>query len=207
MYTDRMEGYESDGVSGSAGTGPRIARRVHVHDGPADGRLADQVRPDGHPRAEDAEPEAGPADQDDELLGERPEAQRQDLEEADHEAADRLGGDPQQDASVSAAPSRPTIAPSNTNGQRMNASDAPTRRMISISSARATTASRIVFTMMNSTMNADDDEDHRAGGPQDVRHGHDLVGESAAVLDLLDDRLLGPERASRPRRTPRVRRA
>ena len=34
----------------------------------------------------------------------------------------------------------------------MNASDAPTRRMISISSARATTASRIVFTMMNSTI-------------------------------------------------------
>ncbi len=34
----------------------------------------------------------------------------------------------------------------------MNASDAPTRRMISISSARATTASRIVLTMMNSTI-------------------------------------------------------
>ena len=50
------------------------------------------------------------------------------------------------------APSRPTSAPSNTNGQRMNASDAPTRRMISISSARATTASRIVLTMMNSTI-------------------------------------------------------
>ena len=50
------------------------------------------------------------------------------------------------------APSRPTRAPSNTNGQRMNASDAPTSRMISISSARATTARRIVLTMMNSTM-------------------------------------------------------
>ena len=34
----------------------------------------------------------------------------------------------------------------------MNASDAPTSRMISISSARATTASRIVLTMMNSTI-------------------------------------------------------
>ena len=55
---------------------------------------------------------------------------------------------------MSAAPRSPTIAPSKTNGQRMNASDAPTSRMISISSARATTASRIVFTMMNSTMNA-----------------------------------------------------
>ena len=38
------------------------------------------------------------------------------------------------------------------NGQRMNASDAPTSRMISISSARAKTASRIVLTMMNSAM-------------------------------------------------------
>ena len=53
---------------------------------------------------------------------------------------------------VMSAPSRPTSAPSNTNGQRMNASDAPTSRMISISSARATTASRIVLTMMNSTI-------------------------------------------------------
>ena len=50
------------------------------------------------------------------------------------------------------APISPTIAPSKMNGQRMNASDAPTSRMISISSARATTASRIVLTMMNSTM-------------------------------------------------------
>ena len=38
------------------------------------------------------------------------------------------------------------------NGQRTNASEAPTRRMISISLARATTASRIVFTTMNSTV-------------------------------------------------------
>ena len=54
------------------------------------------------------------------------------------------------------APRSPTRAPSNTNGQRMNASDAPTSRMISISSARATTASRIVLTMMNSTITPDD---------------------------------------------------
>ena len=51
-----------------------------------------------------------------------------------------------------AAPRKPTNAPSKTNGQRMNASDAPTSRMISISSARATTARRIVFTMMNRAM-------------------------------------------------------
>ena len=50
------------------------------------------------------------------------------------------------------APSSPTNAPSNTNGQRMKASEAPTSRMISISSARATTASRMVLTMMNSAM-------------------------------------------------------
>ncbi len=54
-------------------------------------------------------------------------------------------------ARAAAAPRRPTRAPSKMNGQRMNASEAPTRRMISISSRRATTASRIVFTMMNST--------------------------------------------------------
>ena len=38
------------------------------------------------------------------------------------------------------------------NGHRMKASDAPTSRMISISSARDVTASRIVFTMMKSTV-------------------------------------------------------
>ena len=53
---------------------------------------------------------------------------------------------------MSRAPSSPTNAPSNTNGQRMNASDAPTRRMTSISSARARTASRIVLMMMNRAM-------------------------------------------------------
>jgi hypothetical protein len=51
--------------------------------------------------------------------------------------------------SVSSDPSSPTNAPSNTNGQRMNASDAPTRRMTSISSARARTARRMVLMMMN----------------------------------------------------------
>ena len=54
--------------------------------------------------------------------------------------------------SVINAPSRPTKAPSKTNGQRMKASEAPTRRMISISSPRATTARRMVFTMMKSAM-------------------------------------------------------
>ena len=38
-------------------------------------------------------PKAGRADEDDKLLGERAEAQRQHLEEADHEVADRIGGD------------------------------------------------------------------------------------------------------------------
>ncbi len=54
--------------------------------------------------------------------------------------------------SAMSAPSMPMRAPSRTNGQRMNASEAPTSRMISISSARATTARRIVLMMMNSTI-------------------------------------------------------
>ena len=69
---------------------------------------------------------------------------------------------------MSSAPSSPTSAPSNTNGQRMNASDAPTRRMISISSARATTASRIVLTMMNSTITPDDRDHDDPRGPDEA---------------------------------------
>jgi hypothetical protein len=42
--------------------------------------------------------------------------------------------------------------PSTMNGQRMNASLAPTNRMISISLLREKTAIRIVFTIMNTTV-------------------------------------------------------
>ena len=114
------------------------------------------------------------------VAGQRAELERQDAEEAGHERAQRVGHG-EQDSSVTAAPSRPTRAPSKMNGQRMNASEAPTRRMISISSARATTASRIVLTMMNRTISADQDEQDQAAGPQDVGDGQHPVDQ---VLDL-----------------------
>ena len=88
----------------------------------------------------------------DDVAGERPELERQDPEEAVHDSPSGAAASARI-ASVTPAPRRPTKAPSKMNGQRMNASDAPTRRMISISSRRATTASRIVFTMMKSTTN------------------------------------------------------
>src|SRR4029079_7986272 len=56
-----------------------------------DAPLLDQVRPDGHPRAEHAEAEARAEDDQEELLGRGAEAQGQDPEEVDHEAADRVG--------------------------------------------------------------------------------------------------------------------
>ena len=53
---------------------------------------------------------------------------------------------------VTAAPMSPTSRPSKMNGQRMNGSEAPTRRMISISWARDMTAMRMVLTTMSSTV-------------------------------------------------------
>src|SRR6266545_2285853 len=56
--------------------------------------------------------------------------------------------------SATTAPSAPTSMPSRMNGQRTNASDAPTSCMISISSRRACTAMRMVFTITNSATNS-----------------------------------------------------
>src|SRR6266542_4541229 len=56
--------------------------------------------------------------------------------------------------SATTAPSVPTSMPSRMNGQRTKASDAPTSCMISISSRRACTAIRIVFTITNSATNS-----------------------------------------------------
>ena len=97
-----------------------------------------------------------------------------------------------------AAPRNPTKAPSKTNGQRMNASDAPTRRMISISSARAKTARRIVLTMMNSAMTPTDEEQDRPGRAQDVRDGEDALDEVLDVDHVANGRVLAQERRRRP---------
>src|SRR5712671_472114 len=56
---------------------------------------ADEVRPDRDPRSEDPQTQPGPRDEHDDVAGQRPEPERQDREEADHEVADRVGGDEQ----------------------------------------------------------------------------------------------------------------
>src|SRR5262245_36862550 len=53
--------------------------------------LSDQVPPDRRRLAADPEPGTGDDDDQDEIAGERAEAQRQDPEEVDHEPRDRVG--------------------------------------------------------------------------------------------------------------------
>ena len=80
----------------------------------------------------------------------------------------------------------------------MNASDAPTRRMTSISSARARTASRIVLMMMNSAMTPTMTQDDRAGRPQDVGDGQDALDEVLDVDDVADARVAAQRVADDP---------
>ena len=93
-------------------------------------------------------------------------------------------------ASVIAAPRNPTNAPSKTNGQRMNASEAPTRRMISISSARAKTARRIVLTMMNRAMTPTTRRRTVPAVRRMFGDGQDPLDEVLDVDDVADDRVL-----------------
>ena len=152
-----------------------------------------KVAPDGHPRAEDPEPEAGAEDDQRQVAGRgEPSCSGSTSKKPTMKLADRIGAEREQPTRVISAPSSPTSAPSKMNGQRMNASEAPTSRMISISSARATTASRIVLTMMNSTIDADQGEHDEPAGPQQVRDRHDPVDERLDLLHPLDRRV-GPE--------------
>ena len=75
------------------------------------------------------------------------------------------------------APSKPTKAPSKTNGQRMNASDAPTRRMISISSAAGHDGQADRVDDDEQHDDPDDDQHDRARGPQDVGDGQHAFDE------------------------------
>src|SRR5207248_2186771 len=59
---------------------------------PGEPESADQVRPDGYPRPDDAEARPCTEDEDRHVARDRPDADRQDLEEADHEPRQGLGG-------------------------------------------------------------------------------------------------------------------
>ena len=100
------------------------------------------------------------------------------------------------------APSSPTKAPSKTNGQRMNASDAPTSRMISISSARAKTASRIVLTMMNSAMTPTTSSTTVPAVRRMSVTVSTRVDEVLDVDDVADDRVIAERLGRRRRRRP-----
>ena len=86
--------------------------------------------------------------------------------------------------SVTAAPMSPTSRPSKMNGQRMKASEAPTRRMISISSARAMTAMRMVLTTMKRTVSPTMSTMPSADRAQDAGDGHQGVDDPLRLEHL-----------------------
>ena len=72
----------------------------------------------------------------------------------------------------------------------MNASDAPTSRMISISSDRATTASRIVLTMMNSTITPTIADHHDPRGAHEGRDREHAIDQGLDVEHVADQRVV-----------------
>ena len=172
-------------VGGAGARVQRVRRTTGPRSPPAAAQRMRYVRTDTHdPRM--PSPTPAPMTSVDEVAGQRAELERQHPEEIDHEAAQRIGRR-REDAERDRRAEEPDEAPSKTNGQRMNASDAPTRRMISISSARATTARRIVLTMMNSAMMPTTTSSDRPRRPQDVRDGQDPLDQLLDVDDVADD--------------------